>query len=122
MSSKITVIRWIKIMQDLSKKRYCTMSHYADEFKVSRRTIQRDVDCMSNVFPIYTERGRKNGGIYLDKDYHIQRVYMSDKDIELLNKMKVISSKKLTDEENMLVDRIISIYTMPCGSEFNRAV
>lgn len=112
MSSVIIVVRWIKIMQDLSKKRFCTMSYYAEEFQVSRKTIQRDVDGMSEAFPIRTERGRNKGGIYLDEDFHILKDYMSDKDIAVLNKMKN-SSKELSNEEIDHIDRIISHYTMP---------
>lgn len=90
------------------------MQELADEFGVSTRTIRRDVDDLSGEMgiPIYTISGRF-GGVYVDKDYTMDRMYMTQNETELLVKVKALIVDNLRENENTLLDYIIKTYKKP---------
>ena len=63
-----TVHRRIEIINILIIRRHTTASELAQEFGVSVRTIQYDIQALSPVYPIYTKQG-ENGGIFIRDDY-----------------------------------------------------
>lgn len=108
-----TAERWIAIMQDLSQMRFVTMSYLAEKHNVSRKTIQRDLYSILRLMPLEIKRGRNCGGIYVMGNYSIDNAYMTDEQIQLLIKMKNLLSKELTEEENIQLDYIITLYKKP---------
>lgn len=67
----------------LSKKR-TTTSELAEHFEVSVRTVNRDINRLSEIgIPIYTEVGR-TGGVYLLDSYILNNVLLSEKEQDYL--------------------------------------
>ncbi len=112
--------RRLKIMKVLCQRRHETMRNLANEFEVSIRTIQRDMDEISHMIPIYMKYGRYEGGVYVMDGYYMDRMYMEEKELELLNKVKNISAKNqkvsLNETERQLLENIIQLYTKPASA------
>ncbi len=108
--------RWTEIMIILCRRKSITATELAQEFGVSVRTIMRDINSLSLVEPIYTKSG-KNGGIFVDKDYSLQRMYMTTEELAVLHKLSELAHSKepcLVDEKDIsLLDSIIDNYTKP---------
>lgn len=112
-----TAHRRLELMRILCRRRYETMSNLAYELNVSVKTIQRDIDGISNIIPIYTKTGRYKGGVYVVDGYYIDRMYMSDSEIALLINFKeaALNNQKimLNEGEMQLLNQIIVNYTKP---------
>lgn len=108
-----TAERRVEIMKLLCRRRYETMANLAKEFGVSVRTIQRDIDELTFLMPLYVKSGRYEGGVYVDEDYTMDRMYMSEDEVNLLIKVKRLTLDKLSKEENNLFDYIIKCYLKP---------
>jgi predicted DNA-binding transcriptional regulator YafY len=59
-----TAERRYKIMKTMCRRRYETIRNLASEFGVSMRTIQRDIEVLSETEPIYTKFGKKLRSFY----------------------------------------------------------
>jgi predicted DNA-binding transcriptional regulator YafY len=69
-----------EILLVLLNKKKVTSTELAKMFEVSVRTIYRDIDELSLAgIPIYTEAGRQ-GGIYLDKNYVMDRFIVTSQE------------------------------------------
>lgn len=108
-----TAERRLKLMKLLCRRRYETMSNLALEFSVSVRTIQRDIDEISDMIPIYVKAGKYKGGVYVLDDYTMDRMYMTSKELLLLNKVCKEMEDRLSKDEIILFQYIIQSYTMP---------
>ncbi len=112
-----TAERRAQIMRILCKRRSETINNLAMELGVSGRTIRRDIDVLSASEPIYTLPGRYGGGVYVTDTYSIQRIYMSPKELAVLNKLADLLKSEtkclLTDDEYKLLLEIIEQYTKP---------
>lgn len=110
-----TTERRKEIMRVLCRRRHDTISNLAEEFGVSTRTILRDIEVLSVTEPIYTQCGRYGGGVYVTDDYSMSRMYMTDQELSVLNKLSILADEKavcdLSMEENNLLKFIISQYT-----------
>ena len=107
--------RQLEILQYLCKTRKATMSHLAERFGVSVRTIQRDIieiECAFHV-PLDIRCGRYDGGVYVIGDYSFDRAYMHEDEIKLLSKVQELVQYKLTYSENSTFSQIIKTYTKP---------
>ena len=116
-----TAERRAEIMRILCRRRHETISNLAEEFGVSNRTIQRDVEVLSVSEPIYTQCGRYDGGVYVMNDYVMNRMYMTDSEIDVLHKLLSSAKNKiicnLSEDEMKILDHIISCYTKPKGKK-----
>lgn len=96
------------------------MAAMAEEFHVSVRTIQRDIVVLSGEMqiPIYCQYGKYDGGVYIDSGYNMDRMYMTEKELVLLNKIKDCNDNEgklsLTQAERELLCSIIQNYKKPC--------
>lgn len=110
-----TAERRTEIMRVLCRRRHETISNLADEFGVSTRTILRDIEVLSVTEPIYTQCGRYGGGVYVTDDYSMTRMYMTERELNLLHKLSKMADEKAMCElsigENKLLKSIISQYT-----------
>lgn len=109
--------RRTEIIRILCRRRHETISNLAEEFGVSPRTIQRDIEILSLTEPIYTQCGRYGGGIYIAENYFYNRMYMSEEELSLLQKIVQYANDKakvdLSTEEYKLLKHIILQYTKP---------
>lgn len=105
------------ILKALCRRRYETIGNLATEFEVSERTIRRDIEILSYTEPIYTQSGRHAGGVYVVDGYHMDRMYMSEEEIELLQKIKNAANTKNLDfllpGEEKTLERMICSYSKP---------
>ena len=108
--------RRYKIMKILCRRRYETIRNLASEFGVSTRTVQRDIETLSRTEPIYTQCGKYGGGVYVVEGYYIDRIYMTDSELDVLKKLYISADKNealLTNDEKNLLRFIISQYSKP---------
>lgn len=104
-----------EILKTLCRERKISIKKLAEKFGVSVRTIQRDIEILSITEPIFTQCGRY-GGVHIIDGYFVDRMYMSDKDIEVLHKIYglISSSKALSlSKECKYLKSIILRYTKP---------
>ena len=73
------------------------------------RTIRRDLEILSISFPIFTVQG-KGGGVFMMESYKLVMIYLTDKQLELLNKLYLLLTEQ---EEKKTMDSIISTYKNP---------
>lgn len=113
-----TAERQLNLIKLLCCRRHETISKLALEFGVSKRTIQRDIDELTFLIPIYVKCGRYDGGVYVDEGYTMDRMYMCTEEIDLLIKIGNIAKSKLSEEEKNLFEKIIKTYTKPLSNRF----
>lgn len=109
--------RRAKIISILCRRRSETISNLAFELGVSARTILRDIEVLSLTEPIYTQCGRHGGGVYVMENYFPNKMYMTDNEISVLNKLYMLASRetvcRLDDEEKKILEKIILQYKQP---------
>lgn len=108
-----TAERRLEIMKYLCRKRYATMPELSELFRVSVRTIQRDIFEISFMMPIITKKGKHNGGVYVVGNYTMDRIYMSENEIRLLIRVKLMVAVQLSQADMNLMEHIIHTYTKP---------
>lgn len=112
-----TAERRLKLMKFLCQRRHETIINLSKEFNVSVRTIQRDIDEISDMLPIYVKTGRYNGGVYVVDGFNFDKMYMSDNEIALLEKVRetCFSGAKLSLNlaEKDTLNKIIINYSKP---------
>ncbi len=74
------------ILEDLCMRRYEKVSNLAFQYGVTTRTIRNDILILSLEYPIYTAKGN-GGGIYVDKNFRLGRVYLKSEQQELLERL-----------------------------------
>ena len=114
--------RRTQIMRILCRRRHETITNLSKELGVSTRTILRDIEVLGITEPIYTQCGRYGGGVYVTDNYALSKMYMTDKEISVLNKIAFFIEThavcNLNDDEYELLKAIISQYTKPkCRKE-----
>lgn len=108
--------RRYQIMKILCRRRSETVYNLAAELNVSSRTIERDIEFLSATQPIYTQPGRYHGGVYVVEGYSIDRMYMNDDEIRVLQKIYAHIGEQasfLTYEEQCTFKSIIAQYSKP---------
>ena len=113
MGSMGTTERQMEIIKFLCRKRHATMPTLANEFGVSVKTIQRDIEALTLFIPLDVKSGRYDGGVYVVGDYTMERMYMSENELEVLLKVQEIVRSKLSDKENSIFDNLIKKYSKP---------
>ena len=81
-----TADRRIEIISILLVKRHITAKELAEEFNVTVRTIQNDIQALSLGFPIYTKQGG-DGGIFMGENYKPYMNTLSPLELEILIEM-----------------------------------
>lgn len=110
-----TAERRAKLMKILCRRRKETIGNLAEELGVSERTVRRDIEVLSLYEPIYTQTGRHGGGVYVQGDYSIDRMYMAQEEIAVLQKLLVLAERQpLLDTTQMkILESLISAYAKP---------
>lgn len=115
-----TAERRYEIIKILCRRRHETIHNLASEFGVSARTIQRDIEALSRTEPIYTQPGKYNGGVYVVDGYFAERMYMTEKELGVLQKLYLTADAQgflLSDDEKKMLAVIISQYSKPKNIE-----
>ncbi|MCM1136492.1 MAG: YafY family transcriptional regulator [Clostridium sp.] len=116
--------RLIGILSILLQKDIVTAPYLAEQFEVSRRTINRDIEnlCRAGI-PIVTRQGA-NGGISIMENYKIERALLTNAEMQdilaglrsldsingtnrygqLMEKLSAGSSDFMTGEQSVLID------------------
>ena len=93
------------------------MCNLAVELDVSYRTIQRDILEIELFIPLKIKRGKYGGGVEIYDTYSYDRMYMTEEEIYLLNKIYILltSTKELgfSTVEIDLLSRIIQEHSTP---------
>ena len=92
----------------LMKERGTTATQLAFLFDVSRQTIMNDIVFLSSRIPIITKTG-DGGGIFLDMEYHFQKVYLTEEEENLL--LRLLDS--LCEKEKKILINVINKFSMP---------
>ena len=109
-----TAERRNEILRILCRRRHETISGLSSEFSVSERTIRRDIEVLSLSYPIYTQTGRYYGGVYILDSFSPERMYMSNAELSVLNKLLASARQQktlLSKEETEVLQSIILQYT-----------
>ena len=96
-----------KILEKLCVRRHDTRENLASEFGVTKRTIENDVLALSLEYPIYTIQGH-GGGIYVEKNYKLDRKYLSDEQAELLEML----SESLSGKQAEVMQSILKTFKL----------
>jgi len=97
-----------RILEALSDRRFETRESLASEFGVSKRTIERDIECLSCSAPVYTVQGN-GGGIRVADGWYISRRYLHREQEELLRRLMA----GLQPEDEKTMQSILSAFAMP---------
>lgn len=81
-----TADRRAEIVSILLVKRRITAKELADEFNVTVRTIQNDIQALSLGFPIYTKQGG-DGGIFVGENYKPYMNTLTPLELKVLQEM-----------------------------------
>ena len=111
-----TAERRNEIMKMMCRRRYETIRNLASELGVSMRTIQRDIEILSVTEPIYTQSGKYGGGVYVVDSYSMDRMYMKDSELDVLQKLYIAADKNetlLTNDEKNVLKLLILQYSKP---------
>lgn len=102
--------RLFKIVYYLLDKGRATAPELAKYFEVSVRTIYRDIDALSGAgIPIYTETGR-NGGIYLMKDFVLDKAVLSEKEKQEI--LLALQSMSIAQNNDEIVRKLSAIFNL----------
>ncbi len=105
--------RRIALLRYLCRNRKATVAHLAEIFKVSVRTMQRDIEALSLTEPIYTKAGGNGGGVYVVDGYYFDKAYMYETEISVLKKLYSSADSILSTKEKLALEKIILNYTKP---------
>src|SRR5574344_228251 len=99
--------RLIGIISILLQKDKVTAPFLAKKFEVSRRTINRDIETISQSgIPLVTEQGQ-NGGISIMSGYSIDRMALSSSDMSaILTGLQSLDSVSGTRQYQQLMDKL----------------
>ena len=93
------------ILEVLCLRRHETRENLANEFGVSKRTIEYDMLNLMLTYPVYTVQGN-GGGIYVTDNFRLDRPRMNEKQTALLQKVLLT----LSGEDKETMQNIINIY------------
>ena len=106
-----------KIEERICVRRYDTVANLAKEYKVSKRTILRDIVILTERIPIYTKSGRYGGGVYIDQQYHPRQIYFQREESELMHRILVCLEKRsfvpLGERDISALRRMLAIHENP---------
>lgn len=100
-----------QIVEYLSVNGSVKMSHLAAVFKVSVRTIQRDLDVLSLHYPIVITKGRYTGGVSLMEGFQLERNYLTIEEQALLERLL----PSLSGKDQVVMRKILGSFVPPEG-------
>lgn len=101
--------RLIGILSILLQKERVTAPYLADQFEVSRRTINRDIEdlCKAGI-PIVTKQGA-NGGISIMDNYKLDRTLLTNTEMQdILAGLRSLDSINETNRYEQLMEKLVA--------------
>ncbi len=93
------------IFMFVSRQKRTTAKKIAQSFEISTRTVYRYIDALSIAgVPFYCENG-KNGGIFLPKDFTLERFVLSKQEKDTL---KSALKDNVASDVKVIIDKICS--------------
>ena len=109
-----TTERRQQILEYISIHRHVQYQDLMDEFHISKKTAQRDVEILSCSYPIYT-RTTCAGGIFAMEGWYASKSYLQDDQEALLRKLLA----GLQPEDQKTMQSILDAFAKPT-KEANR--
>ena len=98
-----------KLLETLCRHRHDKIDNLAFEFCVSERTIRRDIQELSQSYPIYTDCRRGSAGVHIEEGYRLNSHYLKPEQKAFLEEL----TKRLTGEERKKVQEILDQFGQP---------
>ena len=97
--------RQTELIRRLYVRKHDTMANLALEFDVSVRTIQRDIDYLSRLYPILLLSGGHGGGVYIEQDCLPRRVFLTKEEQAFLIRIsQTLTGRDLEIVKGMLLN------------------
>ncbi|MDE7366448.1 MAG: YafY family transcriptional regulator [Lachnospiraceae bacterium] len=99
--------RMIGILSILLQRDMVTAPYLAEQFEVSRRTINRDIDALCRAgIPIYTRQGT-GGGISIMEGYRMERTLLTSRELQdILAGLRSLDSINGTNRYGQLMEKL----------------
>ena len=99
--------RMIGILSILLQRDMVTAPYLAEQFEVSRRTINRDIDALCRAgIPIYTKQGT-GGGISIMEGYRMERTLLTSRELQdILAGLRSLDSINGTNRYGQLMEKL----------------
>ena len=110
-----TTERRQQILEYISIRRHVQYQDIMNEFHISKKTAQRDVEVLSCSYPIYT-RTTCAGGIFAMDGWYASKSYLHDEQEELLRRLL----PGLQPEDQKTMERILTAFAKPQMKEADR--
>lgn len=94
------------ILETLSLRRHDKICNLAFELNVNERTIRRDLQELSKVYPIIAERGVTYGGVYVANEFLYKAKHLTNAQINLLQSLL----SNIAKEDKEIVEKLLSKY------------
>lgn len=105
---KSTTERRNEILVYLCERRHSNLIELIREFKVSRRTIIRDLEVLSCSYPVFSTKGN-GGGVHIADWFRLNKKYLTTQQTALLQKL----SLNLEGEDLITMNEILSTFGQP---------
>ncbi len=99
-----------QITEYISNKRFFTLQNLMDEFKISKRTAQRDIEFLCgepNYIPIDSTQGN-GGGYHVADGWYASHKYLKPNQAELLHRL----SEGLQPEDKLIMEQILRTFEL----------
>ncbi|MEG0565398.1 MAG: HTH domain-containing protein [Hungatella sp.] len=102
--------RHLEILIYLLKVKKTTYKQLAEQFEVSVKTIERDIDRLSAMgIPVYCTQG-VGGGVQLDADYKFSTSFFTETDIhQIIFALKIMDSFSETPGKHTIINKLCLI-------------
>lgn len=102
---RTTADRRLEIRDFISMKRHTSIKELRTEFGVSKSTILRNLEAITETTSIYTTPGN-GGGIHANDGWYAINKYLTENDVDFLR--MVLETRLQTEEEKESMERIIA--------------
>lgn len=96
------------ILEAISDRRHVAIAALAEDFGVSRRTVERDIEILACSYPIFTESWR-GGGVRAMDGWYASKRYLTDAQEALLRKL----AAGLQPEDQKTMESILTAFAKP---------
>lgn len=96
------------ILEAISDRRHVAIAALAEDFGVSRRTVERDIEILACSYPIFTESWR-GGGVRAMDGWYVNKRYMTADQEALLRKLL----PGLQPEDQKRMQHVLSVFAKP---------
>lgn len=101
-----------RVLEILSARRFETISNIAHELDVSRHTVMRDLDELTDSASFYTTRGRYGSGVYATDGWYYSKIHLTSGQEALLREIL----PKLQPEQQNTMQSILDAFAKPTVS------